>query len=183
MSIPRFKIVQGVTAWNAGSVTECSTTGGTGALLSAIVASINYSSNVGPTGPQASNAWSSTHPVTIGNNSYEFVWGLSVAASADNSLSNFKVWVDSTPNVAGCTFYMGTVLASAFTAPTTGASSIASTNFTSLVGNGSSMAVGAPSNSVGSLSSPIYTQVRTTVYATGGNQSSMPKIDYSIDWS
>lgn len=183
MAAPKFKFVQGTTSWASGTVTEFSTTSGAGNNLGSITGAINLSSNSGATGPQSSNTWSATYPVVINTNSYEFIWGLYVTSVSDNNIANMKVWVPAFTAIAGCTFYAGTALASAFASPVNTASTKATTNFTSITTQGTGLSVGNISNVVGALSNPVWVQVQTTGSAVGGNQTGMPTVAVSVDWS
>ena len=184
MAVPRFKLVQGVSAWSSGSVVEFSSTSGSGDILGSIIGAINFSSNAGATGPQESNAWSATYPVLIGNNSYEFIWGLYVTSVADNGFTNMRVWAGPFTPIAGCTFYMGTDFASGFSAPVDTNSVKATTDYSTITDQATGyIAVELIDNVIGGLSAPIWTQVRTITAAVGGNQIGMPTIGVSLDWS
>ena len=184
MSAPKFILVQGVDSWVSGSVTEFSTTSGSGDVLNNLVGAISYSSDVGPTGPQTTNGWSATYPVYMGTNSYEFIFGLYVISPSDNTIENMRVWVPNFTAITGCNFFIGTINATGFATPVTSDSTVATLNFTE-VNDQSTAYIGpnSPSNSIGSLSDPVYTQVAVGPTAVGGNQTGMPSIAVSIDLS
>lgn len=184
MAAPTFYFAQLTTSWASGTATEFSTTSGAGAALGSISGNMNFSNNSGATGAQSSNTWSATYPVPVGSNSYEFIFALYVKTPADNSLTNMKVWVPSFSAITGVTFFAGSISASSFATAVTTNSTKATTNFTAINDQSSAfISVWPPYNYANCLSHPCYFQARTTGSASGGNQSVMPTISISLDWS
>lgn len=184
MAAPTFKWVQTITSWLSGSISEWSTTSGAGATLPSLTGNLNYSSNIGPTGAQSAGVWSTTYPVNIGSNSYEFVFGLYVVTPADNNITNLQFWAVPFTAITGVTFFLGTCLPSAIGTPVTSNSTLATTNFTAINDvNTNALSVTAPYNAANNLSNPLISQARTTNAAAGGTQSVMPTIGVVLQWS
>ena len=182
MAAPTFTLVQGVTGWTSAGVYEISNTSGAGAQLSSLTTNINFSNVNSPQGYQSSNAFSAAHPVAVGSNSYEFVWGLKVTSIADNAISNFKVWGGGS-NPTGVTVYVGAVAAGSFTTPVTTTSTKATTSLVTVSSSSPITVSSSIANTVGTLSDCVYMQAQTTGSAAGGNQSPMPTVYFSIQWN
>lgn len=112
-------------------------------------------------------------PITAGNNSYEKWNRLKVTGAADNSLSAFGVWWNSTaPKDSGnnniTNFYFATN--HAYATPVATTSTIATTQ-TSTVTSSPGTSLTAPSNSVSSYSAYFISQLDPGGGAVGGNVS------------
>lgn len=190
MSAPNFTYIHvvsssaGTTGWASGNANNFSSPS-SGDTLANLSANINLSNVNLATGIQTSNTWSAAHPIVVGQNSYEFVWGFYVKAAATNSLANLKVYNNGTyssGSITGVNVKMGTVAATGYTAPVTTASSIATFEVDHWT-SGSPLQPATPANSVNSMSDPVYMQLLSQAQAGGGNQSVMPTLTCAVDWS